>query len=106
MNQKLKNSISLAGIVVVLVIGAIIFKSNKNTPTATTKQNTPTVNATKTATTALVIGDKEIDTSINETLDKVLNETSLDAELADTSSSLTDEDALNQINNLVNDNEL
>jgi hypothetical protein len=106
MNKKLKFSISLVGIIALLIVGVTIFKANKNTPVATVKQNTPAVNATKVATTTPIIGDKEIDTSLNETLDEVLNETNFDAELASVDLALADEDALNQINNLINDNEL
>ena len=106
MNQKLKLSISLLGIIAVLVVGIAIFKSNKNTPVTTTKQSAPAISTTKIATITPVIGNKEIDTSINETLDGVLSETNLDAEMASVDLALADEDAFNQINNLVNDNEL
>jgi hypothetical protein len=106
MNQKLKISISIVGVIAVFIIGITIFKSNKNVPVTTMNQNSPSVTATKIATITPVIGNKEVDTSINETLDEVLNETNLDAEMASVDLALADEDAFNQINNLVNDNEL
>lgn len=105
MNQKLKYSISALGIIALLAVGIIVFKSNDNGSGIASNQKT-TIGETKFATITPIIGNKEVDASVNEALDEVLNENDLDSELADVELALADETELDQINNLVNENEL
>jgi len=107
MNQKSKIIIPAFGIFVFLIIGIIIFNSNKNTTNEIAqKQETKTINQAQIATATAVIGDKEIDTSINTAINEVLSDNDLESEFADIELALSDESELDQINNLFNDNEL
>jgi len=107
MNQKSKIIIPVFGIFVFLIVGIIIFNSNKNTPEKiANKQEASVVNETQNVTATAVIGDKEIDASINATINEVLSDNDLDSEFADIDLALSDEGDIDQINNLYNDNEL
>lgn len=107
MNQKSKIIIPVMGILVFLIVGVIIFNSSKNTPEKiTTSPQNKTVNEKSIATTTAVIGDKEIDEAINTAINEVLSDNDLDSELADIDLALSDEEDIDQINNLYNDNEL
>jgi hypothetical protein len=105
MPQKLKFFLSALGIIAILMVGIFAYQVGQDNMEVANQQAINKINTPATITTP-VIGDAEIDTSINATLDEVLGETDLDAELADVELVLSDEDALNQINNLVNDDEL
>ena len=95
------------GILVFLIVGVIIFNSSKNTPEKiTTSPQAKTVDEKSIATTTAVIGDKEIDASINTTINEVLSDNDLDSEFADIDLALSDEGDIDQINNLYTDNEL
>jgi len=107
MNQKSKIIIPIFGIFVFLIIGIIVFNSNKNTTNEIVqKQETKTTNQTQIATATAVIGDKETDASINTAINEVLSDNDLESEFADIELALSDESELDQINNLFNDNEL
>ncbi|HAT74161.1 MAG: hypothetical protein US30_C0017G0010 [Candidatus Moranbacteria bacterium GW2011_GWF2_36_839] len=107
MNQKSKIIIPVFGIFVFLIVGIIIFNSNKNTPEKiANKQEASVVNETQNVTATAVIGDKEIDASINSAINEVLSDNDLESEFADIELALSDESELDQINNLFNENEL
>ncbi|MFZ2975789.1 MAG: hypothetical protein WA055_04170 [Candidatus Moraniibacteriota bacterium] len=107
MNQKSKIIIPVFGIFVFLIVGIIVFNSNKNTTNEIAqKQETKTINQAQIATATAVIGNKEIDTSINTAINEVLSDNDLESEFADIELALSDESELDQINNLFNDNEL
>lgn len=106
MNSKLKLSLSALVVIVVLAVGIAVFKSNGRNSGVAIDQKTETVGKTKLATTTPVIGNKEVDASVNGALNDVLNEDDLNSELADVDLALSDEAELDQINNLVNDDEL
>lgn len=108
MNQKSKIIISILGIFVLLVVGVVVFNSNKNIPgeiVTNPKAKTIAKDVAITTTTA-VIGDKQTDASINTTINDVLSDNDLDSEFADIDLALSDEGDIDQINNLYNDNEL
>ena len=99
-------AVSILGVVMIIIILLGAYKLSQDKPeVANIKVVTPAKEKSLKTTTP-VIGDKEVDTSINNALDNVLNEDSLDSELADVDLALTDEVELDEINNLVNDNEL
>ncbi len=107
MNQKSKIIIPAFGIFVFVIVGIIIFNSNKNTTNEIAqKQETKTAIQTQIITTTAVIGDKEIDASINSAIDEVLSDNDLESEFSDIDLALSDEGDIDQINNLYNDNEL
>jgi len=106
MNQKLKFAISSLGVVLILAVGAVLFSSLKNNSEIATKQNTKNTKENKIATTSPVIGDKETDMAINAAINDVLSDNDLDSEFADIDLALSDEENIDQINNLYNDNEL
>ena len=102
MNQKLKVSLSMLGVLMVLAIG--LFAYNQKPKVAIQKESA--VPKIKLATTTPVIGDAKVDASINSSLDEALNENDFDSELDDVELALSDEIALDDINNLINDDEL
>lgn len=104
MNQKLKLSLSALGVILVIAVGIIAYQ--KGTAPEVAIDQTKTISETKLTTTSPVIGDAEIDASINEALDEVMDDTALEAEFADIELALSEETELNQINNLFDDNEL
>lgn len=107
MNQKSKIIIPVFGIFVFLIVGVIILNSNKNASNKiSNKQETKIATETQSITATAVIGDKETDTSINNTINEVLSDNDLESEFADIELALSDESELDQINNLFNDNEL
>jgi len=103
MEKKLKYAISALGVVIILVVGIVAFNTGKDVPEIANKK-TPT--ETKIITTSPIIGNESIDDSINEALNEVLNESDFESELDDIELALSDEEALDDINNLINDNEL
>lgn len=107
MNQKSKIIIPAFGILVFLIVGIIFFNSNRNTPEKiANKQETKIAAETQNITATAVIGDKEIDASINSTINEVLSDSDLESEFADIDLALSDEEDIDQINNLFNENEL
>ncbi len=102
MNQKLKVSLSILGVFMILAIGFFAYENNSQV--AAPKESAKI--ETKLATTTPVIGDEKVDASINNSLDEVLNENDFDSELDDVELALSDEIALDDINNLINDDEL
>jgi hypothetical protein len=106
MTQKLKFSLSALGIIALLAIGIFAYQIGQEDAEIVNQPKINKINTTDKITATPVIGDAEIDMSINATLDEVSNETDLDAELADVELIVSDEDSLNQINNLINDDEL
>ena len=107
MNQKSKIIIPVFGIFVFLIVGVIILNSNKNASNKiSNKQETKIATETQSITATAVIGDKETDTSINNTINEVLSDNDLESEFADIELALSDESELDQINNLFNENEL
>ena len=97
------------GIVAILLVGVALFKSDQKTPSVAINQkaNPAVSEETKLATTTPVIGDKEVDASVNKDIDNILNEDDIKSEInTDANIALSDESSLDQINNLYNDNEL
>jgi len=103
MQQKLKVSLLMLAVFMILVIGFFAYEKNSQIGTKK-KENIKT--ETKLATTTPVINDEKVDASINNSLDEVLNENDFDSELDDVELALSDEMALDDINNLTNDDEL
>ncbi len=117
MQQKSKLILATLSIGAFLIMGFIIFNNSQNTlpvaniphPIPKVKPDVPTKPApTKPlVTTSSVTGDNSVDSSINAVLNEELSENDLTGEFSDTDSKVsTDEENLNQINNLSNENEL
>ena len=108
MNKKIKISISLLGIVIVLAIILVAFRVNdKKIETATVIAPAPEKIQTNEplTTTSPLTGDKATDDSINQTLNETLSDNNLDADFSNTDLAIEETDP-SQINNLFNDNEL
>lgn len=106
MDQKLKISASILGVIMIITVGIIAYKFDQDKPEIANIEVPATVAETKVTNITPVIGNKEVDASINSVLNNVLNEDSLDSELADIELAISDEAALDEINNLINDDEL
>jgi len=104
MEQKMKLPLSIFGIALIIVAVIVTFKATN--PEMAKKENGAAITKTRLATTTPVIGDEKIDASINSSLDEILNENDFDSELDDIELALSDERALDDINNLIKDDEL
>ncbi len=116
MQQKSKPILAMLSIVAFLIVGFIFFNGSKSTPQianaphAIKKIEPIKIKSTtekSIITTSPITGNKSIDSSINNILNSSLSEDDLDKEFSDANLNLsTDEESLNQINNLSNNNEL
>ena len=108
MNQKSKISIAILGVFALLIAGIIIFNSSRNNSEIAANPNQNQIKKIEPviATTSAATGDQEIDSSVNSVLNDMLSEDDLNKELSDIDLALSDEEEINQINNLFNDNEL
>jgi hypothetical protein len=115
MDTKTKIAIPTLGVLAFLIVGVIILKSPEKKTEITNYPNQsqsfqaktqPATTPTTLTTTSVVIGDEDLDASINSVLNDVLSEDALEAEIADIDLVLSEQDDINQINNLYNDNEL
>lgn len=113
MEQKLKVALSMLGVLLILIIGFAIINFNNDSPEITTinqtkksTKNEITTEKQITPTNSSVIGDKKTDESVNAVINEVLSDDDIDSEIEDMEIILSEENEVDQINNLFNENEL
>lgn len=107
MNQKLKISLSILGVFIILIIGLASYNLKNNISSNTAeKQTTKNTKETQLVTTSALTGNTKTDAEINTVINEILSENDLNSELEDVDLTLAQEEEINQINNLFNENEL
>jgi len=104
MDKKMKLTLSIFGVVLILAVTAFVLRSDKINPSANQKKMNPPQKVEVADTS--IISDKKIDAEINKTLTEASGEENFDSELEDLEIFATEETDLEEINNLINDDEL